>query len=130
MLVWLNLLNAALDSSLILVMHSVSLILFAASTLTDGLATFDLHSKTLKSQEQSMTHNSEHTAVCSCLFIQSMCAGSGAAGGPNQLVMAPIIAVGTSTGQIYLVSISSGQVCHMYPDVCHVSSTAGLHFDM
>lgn len=39
-----------------------------------------------------------------------MNAGTSASGGPNQLVMAPIIAVGTATGQVYLVSISSGQV--------------------
>ena len=39
-----------------------------------------------------------------------MVAGTGAGGGPNQLVMAPIIAVGTATGHIYLVSVSSGQV--------------------
>lgn len=50
-----------------------------------------------------------------------MVAGTGAGGGPNQLVMAPIIAVGTATGHIYLVSISSGQViCQLYFRVLHL----------
>lgn len=37
-------------------------------------------------------------------------AGSGIANNPNHLVMTPVIAVGTATGSIYIISVSSGQV--------------------
>lgn len=37
-------------------------------------------------------------------------AGSGIANNPTQLVMTPVIAIGTATGSIYIISVSSGQV--------------------
>ena len=49
-------------------------------------------------------------AQCKDNMAKACPAGQGGAGPTDQLVMAPIIAVGTATGQIYLVSVSAGQV--------------------
>ncbi|KAL3133386.1 hypothetical protein ABBQ38_007254 [Trebouxia sp. C0009 RCD-2024] len=52
--------------------------------------------------------------------------GSGIANSPNQLVMTPVIAVGTAAGSIHIIALSSGQVCAKCQVTGHVKAVTSL----
>lgn len=71
----------------------------------------DLSSNLSREVARTALDNKAPTSVAFLYINNPGLLGSGVASNPNQLVMTPVIAVGTATGQIYIISVSSGQVC-------------------
>lgn len=86
----------------------------------------DLSSNISKEVARTAMDNRAPTSLAFLYINNPGLVGSGVANNPNQLIMTPVIAVGTATGQILIISVSTGQVCAKLQVQGHVKAVTAL----